>query len=101
MNDLLFFSPDRLGTKSNRVTSSIARNLGSQYTKRLEAASSQVAASDTSSENPCLTTISPSTNDKKKGGNNLVASTSIKSPPSSAPLEIIIPNSGKTDTENM
>lgn len=102
MNDLLFFSPDRLGIKSNRVTSSSARNLGSQYTRRLEAASSQVAISESSSKNPCLSALSPSTAYRKKGGNHLVATTSIQSDRSSAPLEIIIPNSGKTDgAENL
>ncbi|XP_074344827.1 transcription factor MYB3R-1-like isoform X2 [Apium graveolens] len=83
MQDMLFISPDHFGVKSNRVPSSSARTLGSQYTRRLEAASSQVAVSE-SSERPLISLLSP----------DFSASTSIQRP-SSAPLEITVASSGK------
>ncbi|XP_074335698.1 transcription factor MYB3R-1-like isoform X2 [Apium graveolens] len=56
--DMLSFSPDQFGVKSNRLRSSSARTLGSQYTRR------------------------------KKGESCPVATPSIQCDPPSAPLEI-------------
>ncbi|KAK1372482.1 transcription factor MYB3R-1 [Heracleum sosnowskyi] len=67
MHDMLFISPDHFGVKSNRVPSSSARTLGSQYTRR-----------------------------RNKSGSHLVATTSIQRP-SSTPLEITVASSGKFD----
>ena len=90
MYDMLSFSPDQFGNKSNRLQSSGARTLGSQYTRRLEAASSQVAVSE-SSERPLVSISSPNI-----PGRNKSATTSIQRP-SSAPLEIKVSSSGKFD----
>ena len=90
VHDMLFISPDHFGVKSNRVPSSSAKTLGSQYTRRLEAASSQVAVSE-SSERPLVSISSPNI-----PGRNKSATTSIQRP-SSAPLEIKVSSSGKFD----
>ncbi|KAK1367748.1 Myb-related protein like [Heracleum sosnowskyi] len=87
MYDMLSFSPDQFGVKSNRHQSSSARTLGSQYTRRLEAASSQVAVSK-SSESPLISILSPSSASRKKGESHPVATSSIQRDPSSAPLKI-------------
>lgn len=94
MHDMLFISPDHFGDISNRVPSSSAKTLGTQYTRRLEA-SSQVAVSE-SSERPLISILSPSLAGRNKGGSHLIATTSIQRP-SSAPLEITVASSGKFD----
>lgn len=95
IHDMLFISPDHFGVKSNRVPSSSARTLGSEYTRRLEAASNQVAASE-SSEHPLISLLSPDFSGRNKSGSHLVATTSIQRP-SSTPLEITVTSSGKFD----
>ncbi|KAL1834649.1 hypothetical protein ACET3Z_004300 [Daucus carota] len=96
MYDMLSFSPDQFGNKSNRLQSSGARTLGSQYTRRLEAASSQVAVSE-SSGSPLLSILSPSSAVRKKGDSHPVATSSIQ-PDSSTPSEIIFANARKFDS---
>ncbi|KAA8521795.1 hypothetical protein F0562_012468 [Nyssa sinensis] len=91
LNDMLFFSPDRFGIKSERTMG--ARTLGSQHSRRLEVASNQSALSEFSSGNPCVpVVISPTVG--AKGRSHLVAVTSVQSAPSSTPLEIMVANSG-------
>uniref|UniRef100_A0A5B6ZFI0 Putative myb-related protein 3R-1-like isoform X1 n=1 Tax=Davidia involucrata TaxID=16924 RepID=A0A5B6ZFI0_DAVIN len=93
MNDMLFFSPDRFGIKSERTMDPSARTLGSQHSRRMEVASNQSALSESSSGNPCVPFVSSPTVGGK-GRSHLVAVTSVQSAPSSTPLEIMVGNSG-------
>ncbi|KAK2970877.1 hypothetical protein RJ640_012506, partial [Escallonia rubra] len=88
MNDKLFFSPDQIGTKSERAMDPNARTLEIQCSRGSEAASIQTTASEVSSKSPCLSVASPPTIRRKKGGNYFAATLSTQPAPSSAPLEI-------------
>lgn len=95
--DMLSFSPDQFGVKSSRLQNSSARTLGSQYTRRLEAASSQIAVSE-SSKSPLISILSPSSTGRKKGESHPLATSSLQHDPSSTPLEISIASAGKFDS---
>ncbi|KAA8525293.1 hypothetical protein F0562_007148 [Nyssa sinensis] len=91
INDMLFFSPDRFGIKSDRAVGPSA--LGSQHSKKFEAALNQSTLSESSSGNPCLSVVSSPTVGGK-GRSHLVTVTSVQCAPSSTPLEIMVEKSG-------
>ncbi|CAN4128187.1 unnamed protein product [Withania somnifera] len=82
----LFFSPDRFGAKSDRATNLSYKALGSQYARRLEAASNQGSVSS-SFETSCLSVICSPRIRGKKDGSSFVITTSMQSAPMSTALE--------------
>ncbi|KAK4490928.1 hypothetical protein RD792_001647 [Penstemon davidsonii] len=78
MNDLLFFSPDRFGIKSDRTIGLSARALANQYSRRLDAASKHAAVLS-SAETSCLSVLCSPRLRSMKGGSNLVITTSLQS----------------------
>ncbi|XP_011090064.1 transcription factor MYB3R-1 isoform X2 [Sesamum indicum] len=78
MNDLIFFSPDRFGSKNDRAIGPSPRALGNQYSRRLDALSKNGAILS-SSETSCFSVICSPRLCTKKDGTNLVISTSLQS----------------------
>ncbi|KAL2548399.1 Myb-related protein 3R-1 [Forsythia ovata] len=77
-NDLLFFSPDRFGIKSDRAIGLSAKALGNKFSRRLDAASKHVAILS-SSEIPCLSVVCSPRMCAKKDGTKLAMSSSLQS----------------------
>ncbi|KAG8381864.1 hypothetical protein BUALT_Bualt05G0017100 [Buddleja alternifolia] len=91
MNDLLFFSPDRFGIKSDKAINLSARALGNQYSRRLDAASKNGSILS-SSETSCFSVLCSPRLCTKKDGTNLVITTSLQS---LSPSEKKVESSGK------
>ncbi|KAK4422281.1 Transcription factor R-4 [Sesamum alatum] len=78
MNDLIFFSPDRFGIKTDRAIGLSPRALGNQYSRRLDAVSKHGAILS-SSETSCFSVICSPRLCTNNEGTNLVISTSLQS----------------------
>lgn len=91
MNDLLFFSPDHFGIKSDRSIGLSARALGNQYSRRIEAIS-KPGALLSSAETSCFSVLCSPRLCTKKDDTNLLIGTSLQS---SSPAEKKIESSGK------
>ncbi|KAK4364918.1 hypothetical protein RND71_016276 [Anisodus tanguticus] len=89
----LFFSPDRFGAKSDRVTNLSNKAIGNQYARRLEAASNQGSVSS-SFETSCFSVICSPRIRGKKDGSSFVITTSMQSAPTSTALENACETSG-------
>lgn len=77
MNDVLFFSPDRFGLKSDRTFGLSARALGNRYARRLDALSKHGTIISSSESVSVLCSPRLST---KKDGANLVITGTLQSP---------------------
>ncbi|KAL7112147.1 hypothetical protein ACP275_05G134000 [Erythranthe tilingii] len=82
-NDIIFFSPDRFGIKTDRALGLSARALGNRYARRFDAASKNGAV--LSSAESCFSVLCSPRPCAKKDGTNSV----------STPLEKKIESSGK------
>lgn len=91
MNELLLFSPDQVGFKSDRAFYPSSRTPRNLYRKILGTLSEQASASESSSGNPCIVVGSPIVCGKNSES-NLVAATSVQAIPSSAPSDNMVDN---------
>ncbi|KAL3500529.1 hypothetical protein ACH5RR_039622 [Cinchona calisaya] len=92
MNDIIFFSPDRCGIKSDKSFGLSAKAFCNKYSGRLEAGLQKGAVS---SETQCLSIICSPRKSGKKDGINVVTTASMQLPSSSTPLGKKVENSGK------
>ncbi|KAI3454073.1 hypothetical protein Pfo_010736 [Paulownia fortunei] len=90
MNDMIFFSPDHFGIKTDRAIGLSARALGNQYSRRLDAVSKNGAV--LSSSESCFSVLCSPRLCTKKDGTNLVITTSLQS---LSPSEKKVGSSGK------
>lgn len=81
MDNLSFFSPDKITNKSETSKGPNVKNSGKKNFKRSEVLSEEVTAMASSCDNPCESLVSPRTITRKKAGSCLVAS--MQSAPSS------------------
>ena len=94
LNDLLLFSPDRVGLKADRpFLSSSTRTPRNQYHKNFGAMSNQGFASECLSGNACIVVSSP-TLKIKNGEGHSIAVTTVQCTNSSASLENLVDNAG-------
>ncbi|CAI9772351.1 unnamed protein product [Fraxinus pennsylvanica] len=77
MNDLLFFSPDRFGIRSDRAIGLSAKALGNKFSKRLDADSKHVATLS-SPEISCLSVFCSPRMCAKKDGTKLALTSSLQ-----------------------
>ncbi|KAK6129734.1 hypothetical protein DH2020_036535 [Rehmannia glutinosa] len=90
MNDMIFFSPDRSGVKTDRAIGLSARALGNQFSRRLDPVSKHGAV--LSSSESCFSVVCSPRLCSKKDGNNLVVTTTRQS---SSPSVMKVESSGK------
>ncbi|XP_042001390.1 transcription factor MYB3R-1-like [Salvia splendens] len=77
MNDMLFFSPDRFGTKSDRTNHPSAKALANQYTRRIQSISKPGGVlSSAEKDNTTLQSLSPT--EKKAESSGMYVGTPFK-----------------------
>ncbi|XP_052209546.1 transcription factor MYB3R-1-like [Diospyros lotus] len=102
MNDLLLFSPDRVGMKSNITPGPGNRAIRSKCSRRFEATSTECADSELSPGNLCSSIVSSPTVSGKKEKSRLITAISAQSAPSSNTMETMAASSGNdTGVENL
>ncbi|XWS70339.1 hypothetical protein CRYUN_Cryun03dG0039500 [Craigia yunnanensis] len=94
LNDLLLFSPDRVGLKADRpLLSSSTRTPRNQYHKNFGTISNQGFTSELLSGNACIVVSSPTLKIKNSEGHS-IAVTTVQCTNSSATLENLVDNAG-------